>query len=138
MRNLIYTPIFALVFLLASCAGAGMQYGGMTEAEQEQITPRMRYAAERERFNGYLESFRDYAKMPRCSTTLLVGCSEQAVIDRGHELAARVDTVLDQAGAIVLGEMAGDFDLSVETAQTAFNALVVFLVNQKIIEGAEQ
>ncbi len=136
MRNLIYIPIIALVFLLAGCTG--LATSGLTESEQEQITPRMHYAFERERLNGYLESFRDYAKMPRCSVTLLVGCSEQAVIDRGHELASQVDVVLDQAEAIVLGQMTGDFDLTVETAQIAFNSLVVFLVNQEIIKGAKQ
>ena len=53
---------------LSGCAG--MQYTGLTEAEQEQVTPRMVYAHERERLNGYLESINDYAQLPRCSATL--------------------------------------------------------------------
>lgn len=88
--------LVGLVFVLSACSSAAV--GGLSPPGVKP-TPEARYLAARLDLNALLGAAVTYANKPRCSASVVVGCSDQSVVDQLYTGFSAADVSLDGVGA---------------------------------------
>ena len=78
-----------VILMLTGCASASIVG---SDASYED-----RYAAARLVLNDAIMSVIIYSQKPRCSEAIIVGCSDQSVIDKAYDATVSADMALDAA-----------------------------------------
>lgn len=90
--------LLLIVPILGSCQLATAL---LNPGEKAALTPAAKVYALQGEFNIILQAVASYNSLPRCSPTIIVGCSEQKIMDRVRTLIRTAKVALDNAKATV-------------------------------------
>lgn len=93
-------PLVLLV-LCPLWAGCSFATSGLTEDDKANLTPAAMVYALQGEFNIILRAVAAYNSQPRCAAAVVVGCSEQAIMDRVRPMILRAKLALDDAASTV-------------------------------------
>lgn len=120
-----------VALILAGCASASL-----IGSSNEQVTAEQRYAAARLDLNDALGSALIYARKPRCTEAIVVGCSKQSVVDRLYEAASAADASLD-AAKIALDDTDTGKAAAALRAATALLSSIQAILLAELTEGSQ-
>ncbi len=90
-----------LILLVPLLGGCQLATGLLNPVERAALTPAAKVYALQGEFNIILQAVGSYNSLPRCNAVLIVGCSDQEIMDRVRTLIRTAEVALDNAKATV-------------------------------------
>lgn len=99
MKTIARAFVPLLLIVVGGCASPTI--GELSPEDREAMTPVHYVAAARLDLNRLLRTVNSYAQQPRCTEVVVVGCSDDVVVQTALTYLKEADSALDEAEIIV-------------------------------------